>query len=261
VRDQDRLLSVAAGVCPEVGPADFVSASAAAGWDACGIWFDATTWSDAIATEVRRRLDDTGVIALDMEPVFVTPDGDHGDRMVDAAAAVGARHLLVVARGVDAGRFADRFGELCDLAAEQGIGCSVEFMAFMSIRTLSESIAVLDAVQRPNASVLIDNLHLHRTGGTVADVAGLAATAPGRLPYAQLCDAPAADPVDLYTEAIDGRAVLGSGGLPIDGFVDALPEHTALSMEIRSARLRAARPDPTERVRHVLVTSSTVLRR
>ena len=65
---------------------------------------------------VRLRLDDTGLIALDMEPIFVTPDGDHGDAVIEAAATVGARNLLVVSRGVDDDRFVDRFGELCDLA-------------------------------------------------------------------------------------------------------------------------------------------------
>jgi sugar phosphate isomerase/epimerase len=252
-----RLLSLAAGVCPDVGPADFVAACAAAGWDACGLWFDPTTWTDRVAADVRRRLDDTGVHALDMEPVFVTPEGDHGDRMVEAAAAVGARHLLVVSRGVDDAAFADRFGALCDLAAASAIGCSLEFMAFMSVQTLPQALAILDTIDRPNAAVLIDNLHLDRTGGTPADVA---AVASHRLPYAQLCDAPATAPDDLYTEAVDGRRVLGAGGLPVGELVEALPPDCALSMEIRSANLRSAFPDPAERARHVLHTTNDLLR-
>jgi sugar phosphate isomerase/epimerase len=248
-----RLLSLAAGVCPETGPADFVAACATAGWQACGIWFDADTWTDAVATEVRRRLDDTGLIALDMEPVFVTPDGDHGDGMIEAAAAVGARNLLVVSRGVDDDQFTERFGELCDLAAPHGIGCSIEFLAFMSVSSLGQSIDILDRLNRPNGGVLIDGLHLARTGGVPADVASLA---PARLAYAQLCDAPAEAPVDAYFDALDGRSTLGDGGLPVRTLVDALPDHTALSMEIRSAALRSAFPDATDRARHVLDTTN-----
>ena len=248
----DRLLSLAAGVCPETGPADFVAACATAGWPACGIWFDAASWTDATATDVRRRLDDTGLIALDMEPIFVTPNGDHGDRVIDAAANVGARNLLVVSRGVDDQRFTERFGELCDLAAPHGIGCSLEFMAFMSIRDLPQAIDVLDAVDRPNAAVLVDNLHLARTGGTPDDVARLDRA---RLPYVQLCDAPLEPPERLVTEALDERLTLGDGRLPIGELVAALPDHTALSMEIRSAHLRSAYPDPTDRARHVLTTT------
>ena len=258
VPNADRLLSLAAGVCPETGPADFVTACAAAGWQACGIWFDADSWTERVAEDVRRRLDDTGLVALDMEPIFVTPHGDHGDRMIDAAAAVGARNLLVVSRGVDDERFVERFGELCDVAALHGIGCSLEFMAFMSIRDLPRSLAVLDAVDRPNASVLIDNLHLARTGGTVAD---LAAIDPARLPYVQLCDAPALAPDNLVGEALDGRLVLGTGELPIDDLVAALPHHTAFSFEIRSAALRTKFPDPADRARHVLATTREHLER
>jgi len=255
---EERLLALAAGVCPDTGPAEFVSACASAGWPACGIWYDAATWTDTVAGEVRRRLDDTGLIALDMEPIFVTPDGDHGDAVIEAAATVGARNLLVVSRGVDDDRFVDRFGELCDLAAAHGIGCSLEFMAFMSIRDLPQATAVLDAVDRPNASVLIDNLHLARTGGTVADVA---AVDPARLPYVQLCDAPASAPEQLVVEALDGRLTLGAGELPVSELVDVLPAHTALSFEIRSARLRSAYPGPTDRARHVLETTRAFLHR
>lgn len=253
----DRLLSLAAGVCPETGPADFVAACAAAGWDACGIWFDAATWDSSVAREVQRRLDDTGLIALDMEPIFVTPAGDHGDAIIEAAATVGARNLLVVSRGVDDDQFADRFGELCDLAAAHGIGCSLEFMAFMSVRDLPQALAVLDRVNRPNAGVLIDNLHLARTGGTVADVAAIAVD---RLPYLQLCDAPAQPPEELVVEALDGRQLLGEGHLPITELVAVLPPHTALSMEIRSAALRSAFPDPADRARQVLTTTLHNLR-
>ncbi|NDB06935.1 MAG: sugar phosphate isomerase/epimerase, partial [Acidimicrobiia bacterium] len=52
-----RLLSIAAGVHPELAPADMVTTAAAAGWPACGIWFDGNTWTDATSREVRRRLD------------------------------------------------------------------------------------------------------------------------------------------------------------------------------------------------------------
>lgn len=249
----DRLVSLAAGVCPETGPADFVAACAAAGWAACGIWFDAETWTDDVAIEVRRRLGDTGLLALDMEPVFVTPEGDHGDRMIEAAATVGAQNLLVVSRGVDDDHFAERFAELCDAAAPHGIGCSIEFLAFMSVSSLAQSLQILDRVNRPNGGVLIDGLHLARTGGTPADVA---AVAPARLPYAQLCDAPAAAPENAYADALDGRSTLGDGGLPIRELIDALPDHTALSMEIRSAALRTTYPDATDRARHVLVTTN-----
>lgn len=249
------LLSIAAGVCPETGPADFVAASADAGWRACGIWFDPETWTDSVASDVRRRLDDTGLVALDIEPVFVSPgsDGssvvDHADRVIDAAARVGARNVLVVNRGADPDAFVHRFGELCDLAAPAGVHCVVEFMAFMTTTTLREALDVVHAVARPNAGVLVDNLHLARTGSIPADVR---AVDPSYLPYAQLCDAPEAPESDLIVEALDGRLPIGQGGLPVAEVVDALPPDTPLSMEVRSKVLRDRHPDPTDRARALL---------
>ena len=90
-------------------------------------------------------------------------------------------------------------------------------------------------------------------------MADVAAIEPNRLPYVQLCDAPAVAPDDLYTEAVDGRLLLGQGELPIRELVAALPDRTALSMEIRSAALRSAFPDPVERARRVLETSISAL--
>ncbi len=255
----NRLISLAAGVCPETAPADFVVACAEAGWPACGIWFGPDTWTEAVAADVRQRLDDTGLVALDMEPIFVTPDGDHGDRVIEAAATVGARNILVVSRGVEQERFTERFAELCDAAGRHNIGCSVEFMAFMSVKSLPQALAVLDAVERPNGGVLVDHLHLERTGGTVADVA---AVDPARLPYVQLCDASADVPADvgqLVTEALDLRMNLGEGSFEVTELVGALPAHTALSMEIRSAALRRDFPDPADRARAVLTATRTAL--
>lgn len=256
-------MSLAAGVCPETEPAAFVTAAAAAGWPACGIWFDADTWTDAVARDVRQRLDDTGVVALDMEPIFVTPDGDdvtdHGDRVIEAAAAVGARNLLIVSRGVSDAQFTDRFAELCDAAGAHGIGCSIEFLAFMSVSSLPQTLGILDAVDRPNGNVLVDHLHLERTGGTVADVAQVD---PARLAYVQLCDIHAADPPDvpsMITEALDLRLNVGDGDLAVQELIDVLPEHTALSFEIRSAALRRDFPDPADRARHVLEATRSAL--
>ncbi|MFZ9231465.1 MAG: sugar phosphate isomerase/epimerase, partial [Ilumatobacteraceae bacterium] len=86
----NRIFSIAAGVHPELAPVDMVTTAAEAGWPACGIWFDGHTWTDATSREVRRRLDDTGVVALDMEPIIPAEGSDdHAPRLIDAAAHVG----------------------------------------------------------------------------------------------------------------------------------------------------------------------------
>ena len=117
-----RLLSISAGVHPDLSPADMVSAAASAGWPACGIWFDGDTWSDRTTNEVRRRLDDTGIVALDVEPI-IPADGsdDHAARLVEAAARLGARFVLFTSRLKDHGATAARYAEVCAMAEPHGI--------------------------------------------------------------------------------------------------------------------------------------------
>ena len=256
-----RPLSLAAGVLPELGPAEVVSAAAAAGFGLVGVWFDGETWTPARAREVQQRLDGTGLVALDMEPVFVTPDGDHGERLIDAAAEVRARNVLTVSRGLEPARFAARFGELCDHAAPAGITVVVEPTLLYSVRTLDEGAEVVALAGRPNGAILADNLHLDRAGGE--PIAALRELDPALLPYAQLCDGPAR-PADssrsgMFADARDHRRLLGEGDLPVREFLAALPAGTPLSLEIRSRELRERHPDATERATRVHVNAKRYL--
>ncbi|MDE0652819.1 MAG: TIM barrel protein [bacterium] len=242
-------LSLAAGVLPEFEPPEVVSAAAAAGFGMVGIWFDAESWSPVRAREVRRRLDGTGLAALDMEPVFVSPDGDCGFELIDAAAEVGARNALTVSAGLEPARFAERFAELCDHAAPAGITVVVEPTVLYSVTTLAEAQQVVALAGWPNGAILADNLHLDRAGG--APIAALGQLDPALLPYAQLCDAPA-KPTEvsrsgLFDDARNGRRLLGEGDLPVREYLDALPAGIPLSLEIRSRQLRRRYPDATER--------------
>ncbi len=248
-----RPLSLAAGVLPEFEPPEVASAAVAAGFDMVGIWFDPETWSAARCREVRRRLDDTGPVALDMEPIFVTPEGDWGERLIDDAAEVGARNVLTVSRGLEPARFAARFAELCDHAAPAGITVVVEPTLLYSVTTLAEAQQVVALAGRPNGAILADNLHLDRAGGSPLEE--LRRVDPTLLPYAQVCDGPAR-PADtsragLFADARDERRLLGEGDLPVREFLAALPEGIPLSLEIRSRELRRRYPDATERAARV----------
>ena len=254
-------LSLAAGVLPEFEPPEVVSAAAAAGFELVGVWFDPETWSSTRSRDVRRRLDGTGVGALDMEPIFVTPDGDSGFALIDAAAEVGARNVLTVSRGLEPAQFADRFAELCDHAAPAGITVVVEPTLLYSVTTLAEAQQVVSLAGRPNGAILADNLHLNRAGGNAIEA--LSQLDAARLPYAQVCDGPAA-PADtsragLFSDARDERQLLGDGDLPVREFVAALPAGTPLSLEIRSRELRDRYPDPAERASRVHANAARYL--
>jgi sugar phosphate isomerase/epimerase len=235
-----------------------VTAAAGAGWPACGVWFDATTWTDATTTEVRRRLDDTGVIALDLEPIIPAPDTpDPGERVLEAAAGIGARFVLFTSRLPDLSATADRFAELCSVAAPLGVRLVCEFLPIFPLRSLAMALEVVAPHPADVAGVLIDNLHLSRSGGSVAD---LASVDRARLPYLQIADAPAEQPTEpmaLLDEAINGRLLPGDGALPIDELLAAVPE-VPLSFEVRSRALREGFTDPVERARHLLAAARRV---
>jgi sugar phosphate isomerase/epimerase len=190
---------------------------------------------------------------LDAEVIWIQPgalDPDHL-RIVDIAAEIGAANLLVVSSDPEPGATADKLAALVDHAATAGIRVSLEFGAFTEIKSLAMALDVLERTGRSNAGVLIDPLHLSRTGGVPAD---LAAVPPGRFAYAQYCDATAtgpsvADVKAIIDEAVDGRLLPGEGALPLAALLDVLPAGIPLSIELRSKALREGWPDPTQRAR------------
>ena len=251
-----RLISLAAGTILDVEPADAPSVAAAAGFGAVGIWFDAQTWTAGRAAEVRAALDSAGVVALDVEPIMLTEKGDHGDALVDAAIAIGARNVLVASRDTDHARVADRLNGLAQRLAGTPIRLVLEFLPMLGVRTLDEALSIVAAADHPTLGVLIDSLHLERSGGTIDSLMGVDRRL---LPYLQICDAPAIlDDLSVagrLHEALEGRLLPGDGALPIGPLLRAVPE-VPLSFEIRSAALRAAYPNPLARARAVAAAAA-----
>jgi sugar phosphate isomerase/epimerase len=263
----DRLLSLAAGTMLDVGPVEAVDVAAASGWPAVGLWYDDDTWEPRTTTAVRRRLDADGMVALDIEPIILMPAGtgsgailpDSAMRMLDVGASVGARNVLVASRDPDAARVAAAVRQMCEVAGPLGMRVVLEFLPIMAVRTLAEAVAIVTEVDHPAAGVLVDALHLERSGGTPGDVSSVSRHL---LPYAQICDVSPDAPSDvagLLDEALHGRLLPGDGTAPLLDLVDALPAGCPLSLEMRSRALMAAVPDPVERGRVVLAAITTVL--
>lgn len=258
----DRLVSLAAGVTPELerDPERFVRTAAEAGWPACGIWFDADSWTDATTAAVARAFADTGMVPLDMEVIRMGTDLDTGERLIDVAAEIGARNILTISAFPDVADTARRFGELCDRAAPAGIRVCIEYMRFTKVRNLADALAVVELADRPNAGILVDTLHVIRTGD---DPEALADADPALFPYVQWCDAPAEpepwDDRSVIVDALDRRCLPGEGDLPAARFPKLFAPSVPFSMEIRSRALREGFPDPTARAAHVLAGTLAAL--
>lgn len=238
-----RKLSLAAFSLVHLAPAEAVRTAAAAGFEYVGVRLAALPSSidhhmlgrSRARQDTSRALADTGLSVLDVEAVWLTGQTSVPslEPLFEAAAELGARYLDVLCFDPSFDRACDTFGELCRAAGPYGLGCSVEFMGFSTVPTIASARTMVDRAGSPGAGVLVDPLHLFRTGGTVAD---LAATPPGALPVVQLCDAASAasepDLAAARAEAVAGRMPPGEGVFPLREFVRALPHHSAISVEV-----------------------------
>jgi sugar phosphate isomerase/epimerase len=246
-------------VVPEFGPVDTIRAAAAGGFDAVGLWIEPAEWTATTTRDARAALLDTGLQLLDVEVIWLKPGSsmDEHRRTIDIGADLGAANVLCVSSEPDAGVTAARLAELCRHAEVSGIRVALEFGIFTEVRNLASALAVLDAVAHPLRALLIDPIHVDRSGSSIAAIAALD---PALLPYAQFCDAPATrpDPADfnaVIIDAIDLRQQCGEGSLPLAELYRALPGNIPLSIELRSKALREAYPDAAERARAVGVAT------
>ena len=250
-----RLLSLAAGVIPELikDPARFVEITAGAGWKATGVWFDQESWSSTTSREVKRRIDDNGVEAVDMEVIRLGRSIDTGKALIEAACEVGAKNILVVSSLHSFGETADQLSHLCSLAEAGDITICLEFMKFTSVKSLSDALEVVELVDAPNVGILLDLLHVVRSGTTFKEIE---ACDPKLFPYAQWCDG-TAQPVgwsdsELITDALDDRLIPAQGKLDALKFESLFNTDIPFSIEVRSKHLREKFPDYEERARYVL---------
>lgn len=226
-----------------VPPLELVALAAKTGYAAIGLRLHpafpgAPTYEvpagSALSREMQRRLDGEGISVYDVE--FLVIDAAFSAvalrPMLEAASVLGARRLSVCGDDPDQSRLVVNFAGLCDLAAEFGMGVDLECMAWRAISSLPMAVDVVEAAGRPNGGVLIDALHLSRTGGS-PDL--LRDIAPGLIRSVQLCDARAERPIGneaIILEARSQRLLPGEGALPLRDLVAALPDHAVLSVEV-----------------------------
>jgi sugar phosphate isomerase/epimerase len=150
-----------------------------------------------------------------------------------AAGELGARFVGVISYEADLGRAAELLARLAGRAEAYGLSCLLEFMGFSGIRTLADARTVVDRSGAANAHVLVDALHVARTGTSVDELARLE---PRYLPMAQICDAAHGDvehdPVKARAEAVSARLDPGTGVLPLHDVIRALPAAIPLSVEV-----------------------------
>jgi sugar phosphate isomerase/epimerase len=236
-----RFLSLAHLTVLDAAPLELIDAAHAAGFDAIGLRIVAppaappaarVIGSAEMIRSIERRLRETGLSILDVEAVWLLADTDPGGfaAIVETGARLGARFVLTVGNDPEPQRQADNFARLAESARVAGLRAMLEFMPFSQVKTLADARRLVAQAGVPGAGVLVDALHLWRTGGGVAD---LAALTEGDWGYIQLCDARAEAPSAalLRDEARSDRFYPGDGALDLVSLLRALPEDLPLSIE------------------------------
>jgi len=196
----------------------------------------------ALMCETKARMADTGVRVHDVELFRMSP-GTGPEQFVaelDATAELGARHIIAQLPDPDRGRATDRFARLCDLARPLDIFVSLEFPHWTETGSLAEAARVVRSVARSNAGILIDILHMGRSGSSIEELR--------KLPrdwfrFVHVCDAEKASPSTLdgmiRTARLE-RQFPGEGTIDVKGILAAIPDEITYSLEIPHNVLTAA---------------------
>ena len=152
--------------------------------------------------------------------------------LFESAADLGAISVTVSGDDHDLSRLTAHFAELCELAASFGLRVDLEFMRWRAIGMLPQALAIVRRRDKSNGAILVDALHLTRSGGKAAD---LIAIPDDWLRAAQICDAGPDMPTTeaaIIAEAREGRLPPGEGALPLGDLLEALPADSRLSVEM-----------------------------
>ena len=131
------------------------------------------------------------------------------------SARLGARFIVCPVEDRDLAQRRDTFARLCDAADRHGLAALAEFNPYSGCPDLAGAVALVESVWRGNAGLVIDALHLSRSGGSPRD---LRAVNPALLRLVHFCDAPAFTPGtksadELRKESRTARLLPGEGEL------------------------------------------------
>jgi sugar phosphate isomerase/epimerase len=231
----------------DADPVGLIEAGKAAGFGAVGLRVVAPLATDTIIPvvgdavlqrRIKQGLADTGMRILDIEAVWLKPDTDVEALRpaLELGAELGAKFVLTVGFDASHARLIANFGAFCALANDCGLRTMLEFISYTSVSDLRQAHELLLAVRPANAGLLVDALHLSRSGGHPRDIAAYDARL---FSYIHLCDAPAKIPAAdaLRAEARGNRLYPGEGQLWLDAFLDAFPAGTPIGVEAPNAEV------------------------
>ncbi|WP_346907249.1 TIM barrel protein [uncultured Roseibium sp.] len=215
---------------------------------------------DALLSETLSILSDTGIQVADIEMVRLnaTTTRDDYTALLVRAAVLGASNILVVGDDTDEVRLTEKYAAFAEAAAGYEINAALEFMPYTGVPDLAAARRIVDAVSTPNATIIIDALHVHRSGTTSDEIAALPVN---QIAYGQLCDGPVPyDPSkqELTRIARTARNFPGEGGIDLVELVEALPDDLLISVEVPDVEF-ARTASPAGRAKRAFETATSIL--
>lgn len=219
----------------EYSPYDFkdrVEAVSRAGFRGFGIWhadLDRVREEYSLR-EMKRILDDNGIRHVELE--FLGDWFLEGERkkqsdirkqkLFEAAEVLRAYHVKVgdfYQEKCTPERLVESFAALCREAAEHGTKIGFELMPFAMIRTLEESLAMVQGAGQPNGGIAFDMWHIAKLGIPYEELA--------RVPQqyvisVELNDGTFRCPWSLHEDTINHRRFCGEGEFDVRGFIQAM---------------------------------------
>jgi len=198
-----------------------------------------------------RALRDHGVSISLGDGFVVRPEAEIRDRGgdLDTMAELGVSRINTVSMDPDLGRSFDEFGVLAEMADARGIETTLEFALMLTVPDLDTAVAAVRHVARPDFRLLIDTMHLVRSGSSADDVAALD---PALIGYAHLSDHTLEQLGPTYWDDASNRKVPGEGEMPMHDIVAALPADIVIGVEVPMQSRAEAGESTRDRTRHAL---------
>jgi sugar phosphate isomerase/epimerase len=212
-----------------------VETAARAGFTAMGFWH--TDLVEILKKysfqEMKRILDGNGITQIEVEWLlnwFCTDDrrvasDQTRTLLLDAAEQLGARHIKIGDLGNDCAqvpRLTEEFGTLCSQAAQRGTNVLFEMLPakFSRAPSLDQVLSIVRGSGAANGGIMLDNLHLQRTGTTPEDIVKKI----GReIPLGvEINDGYLATPANLEDSVVNKRLLPGDGEFNISAFLHAV---------------------------------------
>jgi sugar phosphate isomerase/epimerase len=190
--------------------------------------------------ELIAALRDRGISISLGEGCIVRPGRDVRDFAadLDIFQELGAERINTVSMDPDLERSLDQFGVLAEMSSARGMTSSIELSPNLTISNLASAVAAVRHVGRKEFALLLDTMHLGRSGATAAEIAALD---PAMIGYVQLCDAPLEPTNPNYMdEATFDRMIPGEGELPLREYLSIMPRDVVVSLEVPSRTLTKA---------------------